>query len=766
MAFTFSLSIAFLLIAIIYNQFNFDSHNNEKDKIFRVNTNVINPGNGNSKYATSPLALSDIIDQSFFESYLSLVPLNVGVLGETNEIINSKGYSVEGDFFNFFKVPIIEGDLNSILSDPYKIAISSQLSEKLFKEDKGIGKEIEIDKVGKFIVSGVYDPTINKSHLSSDILFSQKANNLLFIKGILDSSLKNSDNYAASYLYVKTINPTSIKEVDNALNVLNQTFKIRLNENKQKFRVELFGISLTNISPSNGFWLENSSAMEYDSIYIFIVIIIILLFLTLFNYASIMTSLGLAKSKEIGIRKILGASRKHIVWQYISESIIISSISFILGILLIPIISNFDVFQNLTVGVKYDLWIYLILFTFSILVGIIAGLIPAIAVQKFKELEMLNNVFRNKIYRTVSFRKVIIILQFTVSITLILFGYTLFRQTNFMATSDYGFIYNDILSVKVFNKKEYDILKDEMSKIPEVSSTSYISDNLGYMPSDVKDFWLEDESQKVELSIYYIDENSIKDLGLEIVDGENFSQNKAINTNSVILNQSAINTLNISGNTIDNLNSDTTIYRVRGIVKDFHFQNFKRSISPMAFVYMSEPNGYLNIKVVKGKLNVVKGMLNSNKTQNYFGRKTEPFEWNKLYFDHQKHTSSVSSILYLTITLVSISCLGLLALLIFATKQRFREVTIRKIIGASNFQIFSVLTKEFVILLALSLVFGISLGCFISLEFLKEFAYRIKIDLLFFVVPIFIFGLLCSAILLATTWKTCTEKPIRNLNEI
>lgn len=762
-AFTLSMSIAFLLAVIIYNQYNFDKHNKNRDQIYRVNTTVSSSGQGNANYATSPAILKELIDTTFFNDYINLVPLSVKIIGNSNEAIKASGYSVDGDYFSFFQIPLIEGDLRTVLSEPSKVAISRELAKKLYKDDKIIGNEIFIETKGNFVISGVFDLSLNKTHLKNDILFSSSINRDHI--GLIDSNLYAYDNYGSSYLYVLSKSPHLSSQIDNVFASINKTYKSHLIQNNSKLKLSFFGQSLSDISPRKEIWNENGQAMGESIVLIFITIILVLLSLTVFNYSSVMTSLGLAKSKEIGIRKILGASKRHIILQYISESIIISTFSFLLGVLVFPFISRLSGFQRFTVDLKYDIWIIIVLFVFSLLVGIIAGIIPALSILKFKELDMLNNIFRNRVFKGgLSFRKIIIVIQFSVSMVLILFAYTLFKQTNFMVNANYGFDYSNTLSIKVSSQQEYNIVRDEFSKFKEVNSISFISTNLGYMPTDVKRVWTNDPSNKMELSIYHIDENTIKDLGLDLVDGSNFSNNPTTNRNTVILNQQALDLLEISKNPRLGVNiNDSTVYRVIGTVKDFHFQNFKRPISPMAFIYRPEPVGFLNLKIQSGKIDLVQEYLENKKFQNLVGKKLESLRWDDVYRGIQGHGDSVAVIVYLTMTLVVIACLGLIAILSFSIQQRFKEVTIRKIIGANYFQVFQVLTKEYLLLLFISLTIGASIGCFISNEILMEYAYRIKLNFIFLSIPFMLFIGICLSILILTTWKTCRAKPVDNL---
>jgi len=287
------------------------------------------------------------------------------------------------------------------------------------------------------------------------------------------------------------------------------------------------------------------------------------------------------------------------------------------------------------------------------------------------------------------------------------------------------------------------------------------------MATEEFESWNHDQNEKTTISAYYVDENAIGDLDITIVSGNKFSNNLNANTNRIILNEKALSALQLGdavtavGRTF-NLN-DSMRYTVSGVVKDFHFQNFKRPIAPMAFLYSHDVLNILNLKVHPGKTDIVKQRLESLDIQKEIGSKVDYFFWDKVYRDLQGHNEDILTVVFLTITLVVIGSIGLIGVLTYSVEQRRKEVTLRKIIGASFHQIFLLLTKEYIILLCISVAIGAPIGYFVAVQFLDDFAYRVELNIWFLLLPITLLVAIGGAILFFTTIKSCLVPPVNNL---
>lgn len=589
--FSFSMSLSLLILVIVGNQFDYDEFNLNKERIFRVNTIVEVNNVGQTRYATSPNSLKDMVDESVISEWVSLVPAYSRFKTFQNNHVSGNGYYAEGDFFSFFQIPLLTGNLSTILSNPNDIALSKDMSMKLFNSLDIIGKSIDIEGLGTFIVSGVFDMAANKTHLDSDFILSQTTMRQLVNREKLDAGLLKESNYAAGYFYIMAKHNLSPGALVGTMGSLAGTINSQTIENNKDAKVSFFTQPLAEISPGMELWLENGRGLSYSVIGLFILIVCVLLALTCFNYSSSMTSLGLSKSKEIGVRKIVGASKRNIFFQFIAESMIIAFVSFGIGMALFPFLIEFSAFQRLTNDLSFNAEVFIILILFVLSVGFVAGFLPAITLSKLKEKDMLFNVFNKNIMRGISLRKMIIVLQFSIAMVMILFAATMIKQTQFMVKGDYGFDYADVISINIQNQKEYTVIKDEFARMPEVLSVSFISTNLGYMPTEEFNSWQQNRTDTVVLSAYYSDENAVSDLGLSIVSGNNFSGNQSLNLNQILLNEKALDLLDLGEPALAigrevHLN-DSARYTIVGVIKDFHFQNFKRSIAPMAFLYGS-----------------------------------------------------------------------------------------------------------------------------------------------------------------------------------
>lgn len=766
-AFSLSMSLSLLILVIIGNQFDYDSHNTRKDRIFRINTLVETESGGKGEYATSPIAVREYIDESTIQEWLRLTPTHSRFKTYQNDHIAANGYFVEGDFFNFFQIPLLEGDAKHVLSDPHNIALSKEASLKLFNTLDVIGTSVDIENLGTFTISGVYDISANKTHLSNDFVLSQTLMQQLVKSGKLDDNLLESDNYTSGYFYAMAKDGVSVDALKSTVKSIATSISSQISGSGDKIKISFFTQSLEHVSPGKDMWMENGRGLSYSTIGLFILIICVLLALTCFNYSSVMTSLGLAKSKEIGIRKIVGATKRNVFFQFIAESMVIAFISFGIGILLFPLFTKFSAFQQLTNDLTFNGRIIIALLLFVILVGVLAGLLPAMTLSKLKEKDLMSNVFKKGIMKGISFRKVIIALQFSVSMVMILFAATLIRQTQLMTKGDYGFDYTDIISININSQREYAVIEDAVNNMPEVLSISSISTNLGYMPTDEFDSWHYDKNEKVLLSAYYLDENAINDLGLSVVSGEDFSSNHSLNTNRIILNERSIEALKLGDATAaigqEIRFNDSLRYTVSGVVKDFHFQNFKRSIAPMAFLYHADNLGVMNLKIHPQGIDEVVAKLENLSLQTEFGSKIDYFFWDEVYRDLQSHNDDILMVIFLTMTLVVIGCIGLIGILAYSVQQRRKEVTIRKIIGAGFNQIFILLTREYILLLLIAIAVGVPIGYLVADQFLQEFAYRIDLNLSFLLLPVGTMVIIGGAVLLFTSVKSCMSVPIENL---
>lgn len=767
-ALTLSTSISLLIVFIIYNQFSYDAYNTYKDRIYRINTLVKTNMGNKETYATSPYATSRLIDSNIFSSWVSLVPIKARMAQFNREHITASGAFTSAVYFSMFQLPIESGSTYAPLSDPRNIVLSKSMALKLFRKVDCIGQIIELENLGNFNVSAVYNDLDFKNHIRNDFLLSDEAIPFLSAQGKLDESLGDMNNYTASYLYVLANKSYDEKEIQHVLATMSKSAMLSFIPQKQVKAISFVQQVLTDISPSRTLLLENSKAIPINLIVLLFLIVLALSLLTAFNYSSITVALGLTRSKEIGVRKIIGANRRQVFLQFILESVMVTFISCCLGLLLFPIIADFGLFQNLMKGTKIDTGLVLVLFLFAILLGIIAGLLPAAILSRYNALNMLYNLWNQRMLKGISFRKIMIVCQFSISFGLIFFVIVLVGQSRYMAQSDYGFSYKNMASIPVKDSREHAIIIDKLEKMPEVLGVSSISTNLGYMPTEEFDARRYHESEKFDLSSYYIDHQALNELGLQLIAGVNFSSDSASNANQVLINEMGYKQLKFNNAeeaiAQEFFLNDSLKCRILGVIKDFHFQNFKQTIRPMIFRYDPTKLRFVNARIHPANMGKFRHWLDSKFLQNKLGHSIDYFFWEEGYRDLQRHSNDVVTILFFALSFLLISCLGLIGIVAYATQQRVKEITLRKIMGANLFQVFLVLTKEYLILLLLSVFIGVPLGYLMSQQFLVEFAYRISINVSIISMTLVSISFIGLGVLASVTFKACLLKPIIYLN--
>ncbi len=769
---TICLAISLVAISIIYNQYNFDTDNPNRDRLVRLNTVITNKDGDKGTFATVPYGLTEKLDKSLFSELVSITPVPSYSISVGNSEVSARGNWLEGNYFKAFNLPILSGDVRQLLDNPNNIALSNSTSLKLFNTTNSIGKTVRIKELGDFAVTLVFDESNSKSVIGSDYLISSKNILSAIKKHQLDSNFVDLSNYTASYTFLLFENDmTKDNSLHPAINNVLKSTAINFSPTPDIKALDFTWIPFKNLAPRTDYWLENSRALSKSDVLILVGVIIIMITLSSFNYASILLALGITRAKEVGIKRLIGAGRRHIFFQFILEAIITALCAYLFAILLFPFVKTIPPFSEMSAQGTYDFKLLLYSIVFAAIVGVIAGLLPAFIVSSQKNLKLMRGVFKNPALKRFSLQKIVLLIQFSLCTIMVVTAVVLFQQSNFMATSDYGFSYKNILSIKTIDSAEHSIVKAELARWPEVAEMSGISTNLGYMPTQEFDIYDETKPErKIQVGSYFIDDKTIPELNLKLLAGSNFDQRQQSNLNHVIINESLMRSLEFS--TPDNVLNhqitldDSTIVQVVGVVKDFHFQNFKRAIAPMLFRYDPGKLEFVNARIHPEHIEIVKARIASAAFRDKIGRTPETTLWEKEYKSKQAHGDGVVLLSFFTIALLAIASLSLIGIVSYSTFQQSKEITIRKIMGASIPQIFFSITREYLILLLISVCIGIPVGYLISTAAVSEFAYRVKPDVITLGLSMSGIALFIFIILIVTTFRRCSMKPAVSLRKL
>jgi len=730
----FSMAVCIIVLSIVKGQYDFDNFHKDGERIYRIITKVTTSDNEILSFATTPLPLNERVSQNYTgtENLTTVRPIYF-IKGESSsKEIEIKAAFTTSSFFSLFSFQLMNGSSINSFNDPGSIVLSEETAEKFFGQSSPIGEIIKLQNLGAFKIIGVIKKTNFKSHLNYDAYISINSAVMLEKNGKLDSISNKWNDYLAGYTYVKLRPNINKDDITKFLSILTAGLKknITFKNGEKSFR--FFPQSLNNITPSSGLFLENSPGLSNKSISILILAVFVLLLLTCFNYSNLTIARSLTRTKEIGVRKVLGASRFQVFIQFLLEAILLSLIGFLFACILVPFVPLNTPFNNLFSGVNIDLKLIFFLLVFTFITGCIAGFLPGLIFSKFQPLQILKKLSNLKIMKGKHLTRALITIQFSISVILVINILIIYKQSDFMANADYGFNADNILNLKIPTNVNYKNLKNDLLSISGVNKVSAISSNFGSQSPDFCNAKSDLFSSSIALNYYFTDENIISNFQLKLISGENFWANSKVSQdNRIIVNEAAVKALNLGGpsQAIGRMLilDDTSKYFIIGVVKDFHFQNFKSLIAPMAFKYSQSQLSSLNVSIQRSNLKEVLSKIEVV-YKKYSHENIDNLQMMKEQFqNHQSHIDDVKMIGFLSFLFLIIGCLGLLGISAYTVEIKIKEISIRKLLGASDSDIFMFLSKEYFIILIVSCLLGCPLGLILGQSFLNQFAYKIHI---------------------------------------
>ena len=486
-------------------------------------------------------------------------------------------------------------------------------------------------------------------------------------------------------------------------------------------------------------------------LYILASIALFTLLIACINFMNLATAQSSKRSSEVGIRKVLGAEKKWLITQFLGESVLMSFLAFVLAFIFTKILLPlFNSVADKDLSLKFsDHFLFIGGFiVVSLITGLIAGSYPAFYLSSFQPAKVLKGKFSNS-FSTFALRKGLVIFQFIISVVLIIASVVIAGQMKFLRSADLGFAKSQqiIIPLRSENAKNmYHSFKNELSKqsgIANVGASLYypgisnIADNIFYKDG-------ENMQQAKDIKMNYIDPGFLQTLAIKPVAGRIFSDDYPEDTSgTIVLNQTAIKTMGFSSpeNAVNQnlhftFNDSTYNFKIIGVVKDFHYEDLHLPIGPYGFQLNTPPlYNYAIVHVKSGDMN---SALNTIKKTWHTLNSSEPFDYSFLDKDFQKNYTAetrLSAIVgYFTIIAILISCLGLFGLATFSAEQRIKEIGVRKVLGASVTSIVTLLSKDFLKLVIISIVIASPLAWLVMNKWLESFAYRINISWIYFAI--------------------------------
>lgn len=655
--------------------------------------------------------------------------------GEVVSYFEHDGYYADSSFCSVFSFPFVLGDKKSVLRNPNSMLMSESAAKKYFGEEDPIGKIITLSTEwagGDYIVEGIFKDVPENSHVRFDFLFAIE-------KLLNNQQFKNGGWYWENFHNYLLLKPGSdVKNLEAGLSKIIDTHLgkelKKTNSSKKLILVPLRDIHMH----SSIAYVSNGN---YQLVYFIMSLAFLVLGIAWLNYINLSTARVVERAKEVGIRKVMGSERVHLVKQFLFESFFTIGIAVFVSTLLVVLSKTFFtdlIGKEVITGLNEQTSFWLVMAAVLIVGTFISAFYPSIILSSFQPINALKGGFYGN-QRGARMRKVMVILQFTASILLVASTLTIREQIIFMRSQDMGINVKQQLIVRApgivsgSRLNKIDAFKNELKQYPSIKNITSSSEVPGKPIGWAKEFKLAQKSDEYKevLHVLSVDEDFVATYGLSLVAGRNFSEQYPGDFGgSVIINETALDALGIKNpeSAIDQEIEDFRPQRIIGVVKNFQQESMKKTLIPIVFQFIPWNNDYLTISLESTDIHSDVDLIIATY------KKTFPDNAIEYYFlddflNHQYKSEEQFWNIFkvFSILAILISCLGLLGLSSFIISKRTKEVGIRKVLGSSVAGIVGLLSTDFLQLVLFAFILSIPLTTLVMNEWLQGFAHRITI---------------------------------------
>jgi putative ABC transport system permease protein len=742
-----SLGLVSCLLIILYvvDELSYDRYNVNANRIYRVNEDL-KLGENNVLYAVCmpPLAQALKNDFPYVENTVRLKNGGSRHVKKGNvSILEDKTAFADPSLFSVFTLPMISGSPATALAEPNSVVLTETTAKKYFNSIDVVGKTLTFDNNNFYKVTGVIQDLPRQSHFNFDFFISMST--------LPDS--RSTEWLRSDYnTYVLFKNASDHKKLEAALPTFLNKYSGTQMQEQLKMSMAAFEKSGSffrlNLTPLTDIHLKSNRSGELGAngtiqyVYIFSAIALFILLIACVNFMNLSTARSSNRAREVGVRKVLGAGRKQLIAQFLTESILVTFaaavIAFIATQALLPAFNQIAG-KDITINFQTLVWLIPALLVIVLVVGALAGSYPAFYLSAFNPV----NVLKGKLstgFKGSRLRSFLVVLQFSISIFLIIGTLVIYNQLSYIQNKDLGYNRNQVLVIQntseLNNNNAAKIFKQEVKQLPGVTDATLT----GYLPTSKSKntaIFFKDASfdQKKALfpQTWEVDEDYIKTLEMKMVSGRSFSSQMLTDSSGIIINESAAKFLGLK----DPLNkplyrsnggkqdlSNSKAYHIIGVVKDFNFSSLRDVVSPVVLV-MAQNTGSLSIRASTNNLPALISQIQQKWNEVSPNIKMN-FSFMDQDFDASYRAEQRMGTIFIVFTSLAIiiACLGLFGLAAYAAEQRTKEIGIRKVLGASVSAITTMLSIDFIKLVFIAIVISLPVGWFLMNKWLQDFAYR------------------------------------------
>ncbi len=766
-----------LILLFISHELSYDKYHTKADRVYRL---YIEGKFGDNRIASSKTAapIKDAFEQEIaeVEQITRLMEMVRPVVRKDEDsFIEEQFLFADSNFFSTFSVDFIEGDPRTALSKPNTMVITSEMAQKYFADQNPIGKTLTVNNY-EIQITGITERMPSNSHFQYNFLASLTTRGVdswrswltsnLFTYVVLKPGVAPQDIYSKFHeLTYKYVGP----EVQQAMGIDLDTFEKMGNS----YGFFLEAVPDIHLHSKLDHQLSPGGSIAY--IYFFSTIAIFLLLIACINFMNMATAKYSNRSKEVGIRKVVGSSKSKLIVQFLLESIMVSLIAVVIAMTAVELtLPHFNLLAGKDMTLSYfNNWMVLPGFLlFGVFVGVLAGSYPAFFLSSFKPISVLKGQLSSQVSGS-QFRGALVVVQFAITIALFVSTFVVSQQLNFFKSKELGFDRESILVLKRTHTlgEKFQVFREELLKSSSIIDASFCDAIPGYDYNGTTTFVEGRPSEDmIQTGIVRTDENFLNTMGIQLMQGRFLSNEYSTDREAIVINQKMAQMAGLLepvGTRLQIpflLDDKVTPATIIGVIPDIYFESLHREVRPMVYALTTGADWLMVVRLKPDNLTQTIKYIESKWTEL---NPNQPFLYSFLNSDletlykQEERTGKIFSLF--SILAIFIACLGLLGMASFAAEKRTKEIGIRKVLGAENKTIFMLLSQQVIFLVGYAAIFASPVAWFVMRSWLNNFAYRIDLAPWVFIVSILLAFVIALATISFQAIKAAMANPVKSL---
>ncbi len=762
---TLGITSAIFLIIYVSDEVSYDRYHEKANRIYRVSSTIKEPDDQFTWIvAQLPFGPQVAHDYPEVESVVRFIPMNRALYKYQDKEFNEENFFfVDSTMFDVFSYKVLKGEVKSALLAPKKIILTEKIANKYFGKSDPIGKTLT-SGADTYEVTAVIQDVPTNSHFRFDALAAR--NNL-------PKNIGSWGNFGV-FTYILLPAKTDVKAFEKKLEGMYDAYMKTIFESlKITIKYHLEPLTRIHLYSTNAQEPEPTGSITY--VYIFGIVAIFLVLIAAMNYMNLATARSASRAREVGLRKVVGSRRSPLVMQFLSESMVFTFISLILSIILIIILLpkfNLLAAKSFTLGILHSPVVLLSLFAVVIIVGIFGGSYPAFFLSRFSPVTVLKGEITQGSAGSL-FRKILVIIQFSVSVIMIICTLVVFRQLKFMKTMDQGFDQKNVIELQLNGDmaRKYTVLKQILRENQNIKYVTSTSNPVGSGSGKVI-FQVETDQGMSNRGINFtiVDYDFIKTLGIKMASGRDFQEDMPSDTIAgVVVNETFVKRMSWA----EPIGKKVTLGqapnyfingRVIGVMKDYHQTGMYNGIESLLLVYRPRNTNVVYVKL-SGLENTKTLSFIENKWKEIFPDQPFGYQYLTERFNGQFVADEKRGLIFtiFTILAILIACLGLFGLASYMVEQRTKEIGIRKVFGANESIILKLIARDFLILVTIGIIIATPTAYYFMHNWLKNYVYRTNIGATLLIIAALLTIIITFVTISYKAYQASVMNPARSL---